>query len=194
MEKIFGIGVHRTGTSSLRDALGELGIKIKHFFVVDGLSKKLWKLGINFHYLSRIYKLLEEYDGLCDFPVPVIFKKLDKKYPNSKFILTVRSPDSWIRSVENHIKNDIYNCNRNNDGKYSLLFEEYLFYNIKFFDKKILMKKYLEYNKKTIKYFKNRPNDLLVIDFSEGDNWKKICSFLNKKVPNKHFPCVNKRF
>ena len=41
-------------------------------------------------------------------------------------------------------------------------------------------------------YFKNRPDDLLVIDVTSGDGWEKLCNFLEKEIPRKAFPHVNK--
>jgi len=43
---------------------------------------------------------------------------------------------------------------------------------------------------KTIKeYFKNRPNDLLIMEINEG--WKPLCEFLDVAIPPVNFPCLN---
>ena len=41
-------------------------------------------------------------------------------------------------------------------------------------------------------YFKDRPDDLLIINWKNGDNWEKICPFLGKEIPNQDFPHANK--
>jgi len=84
--KIFGIGLPRTGTTSLHNALKSLGIKSKHF---------PFKL-----YTSFDDKLLGDYDLFVDSPIQLIYKLLDDKFPESKFILTTRSLDSWLESME----------------------------------------------------------------------------------------------
>ena len=86
---IFGIGLSRTGTSSLNSALNELGIKSKHFLYFPVSTS------IPYPYFS-----LNVYSGALDTPIAANFKKLDKMYPNSKFILTIRDIDSWLESCK----------------------------------------------------------------------------------------------
>ena len=40
-------------------------------------------------------------------------------------------------------------------------------------------------------YFKNRPGDLLSLEICGGDNWEKLCTFLDKPVPDMPFPVTN---
>ena len=40
-------------------------------------------------------------------------------------------------------------------------------------------------------YFKDRPNDFLLIDIIEGDGWEKLCKFLNCDIPDVAFPNTN---
>jgi hypothetical protein len=42
-----------------------------------------------------------------------------------------------------------------------------------------------------MEYFKDRPEDLLVIDFTKGEEWEKLCSFLRKDIPTEDFPHYN---
>ena len=43
-----------------------------------------------------------------------------------------------------------------------------------------------------MEYFKSRKHDLLVIDFTKGDKWEKLCDFLNVPIPDVKFPHYNK--
>ena len=43
---------------------------------------------------------LERYYAASDMPIPLLYKKLDKAYPGSKFILTIRDEEKWLKSVE----------------------------------------------------------------------------------------------
>ncbi|MBU1849693.1 MAG: hypothetical protein KKH40_03100, partial [Nanoarchaeota archaeon] len=52
---------------------------------------------------------------------------------------------------------------------------------------------YYQHHEDVLSYFKNRPQDLLVINVCAGDGWEKLCSFLKLPVPNKLFPHVNKK-
>ena len=59
-------------------------------------------------------------------------------------------------------------------------------------NKENTIKVYKEHIKNVKKYFKGRPKDLLIIDFSKNEGWKEICEFLGKDIPNSSFPHANK--
>ena len=40
-------------------------------------------------------------------------------------------------------------------------------------------------------YFRNRPNDLLVMNICNGEGWKVLCPFLDKSIPDVQFPKKN---
>jgi hypothetical protein len=42
---------------------------------------------------------------------------------------------------------------------------------------------YDEHNNGVLEYFKDRPNDLLVLCWERGDGWEKLCKFLDVPVP-----------
>ena len=94
-QKVFGIGLSKTGTTSLNDALNLLGIPSIHFphdaQTFDELARGEYRLSV-----------LNEYQGVTDTPVAPFFAQLDKVWPNSKFILTTREKSSWLRSAEAH--------------------------------------------------------------------------------------------
>ena len=96
-KKVFGIGMPKTGTSSLHTALEILGIKSIHY---PHDEKTVRELEAGNYRLS----LLDEYDALCDVPIPAIFAQLDECWPDSKFILTVRDQEEWLDSCENWFK------------------------------------------------------------------------------------------
>src|SRR6476660_2478699 len=84
--KVFGIGFPRTGTTSLVRALNILGIASTHNpagLLTDANDP-----------------VLDAFDGFADNPIPILYAELDARYPHSKFILTDRDVDSWLRSVE----------------------------------------------------------------------------------------------
>jgi hypothetical protein len=60
-------------------------------------------------------------------------------------------------------------------------------------DKRNSIEVYRRHNKDVLNYFKQREQDLLVLDFSKGDGWEKLCNFLHKEIPNVPFPHANKR-
>ena len=94
-QKVFGLGLSKTGTSSLTEALNLVGIRSVHYPFDE---RTLEELKAGCYRLS----ILEEYQGIMDLPVAPFYAQLDRVYPGSKFILTVRERASWLRSCELH--------------------------------------------------------------------------------------------
>jgi Sulfotransferase domain len=95
--KIFGIGLSRTGTLTLAKALTILGLDAQHFPDDPGTQEEL-KAG------RYDLSILREKQALTDIPVAPFYAQFDALFPDSKFILTTRPTDSWLRSVENHFE------------------------------------------------------------------------------------------
>lgn len=172
--KVFCIGFHKTGTTSLTVALQTLG------YIVTG-PNGVSDPNIAKNVYSMADFLVMKYDAFQDNPWPIIYQELDRKYPNSKFILTIRNSENWIQSLvryfgsnETPMRKWIYGvgCPEGNE--------------------EIYIKRFEKHNKEVIDYFKQRPNDLLVMNLAQGDGWEKLCSFLGKDIPDLPFPHANK--
>ncbi|RDL32350.1 uncharacterized protein BP5553_08806 [Venustampulla echinocandica] len=114
--KVICLGLCRTGTSSLRAALFELGLNdVYHMFSVtteNPLDAELWKEAYDAKYkgIGKPYGK-EEFDALLghcmattDFPGISFAPELLAAYPDAKVILTVRdNGDVWYDSVFNTI-------------------------------------------------------------------------------------------
>ena len=83
LPKVFCIGFHKTGTTSLKMALKILGYRVTG---PNGRHDK--NIGRNVEALAR--RIVPKFDAFQDNPWPIIYRFLDKEYPGSKFILTVR--------------------------------------------------------------------------------------------------------
>jgi hypothetical protein len=178
--KVFGIGLSRTGTTSLAKALNALAIPTIHY-PCDPITYNELRSGI--YRLS----ILERYRGATDIPVAPYYRQFDVVYPGSKFILTVREISSWLISVENHwhrwcerdVQNEfndfihasVYGALRFNADRFRHVYNSHI-YNVR-------------------RYFCSRPDDLLIFNVFESDGWPKLCSFLDLPVPRTPFPCVN---
>jgi len=169
MTKIFGIGAHKTGTSSLTKALRVLGIptsqRADHEVSYEDICAGNFRL-----------RALKTNDAILDNPIPAFYKEFDKAFPNSKFILTIREPESWFKSVEKHLNGRQINQ------------EEEFFYGKQKVERETFIKTVEAHNRAVKEYFKNRPNDLLVLDIAAGEGWEKLCPFLNKPLPRGSFP------
>ena len=173
--KVFGLGFHKTGTSSLGKALDILGYR-----VCGAIGVHNPKIKEQVHEIA--YSLLDKYDAFQDNPWPILYQELDQKCPGSKFILVIRPVESWINSVVTHF-----------DTRDTPMRE--LIYGIGHpkGNENIYIERYERHNREVIEYFKDRPNDLLVINLKDGNLWEKICPFLDKEIPSVEFPHVNKK-
>lgn len=174
--KIICVGYQKTGTTSLRKALIDLGYKIEgnnHSLLIP-ILKGRFDVVLNF---------IDKVDAVADNPWPKIYKELDAAIPGCKFILTLREEESWFKSVSNHI------------GELRNPMHEWLYgkgKGVPKYNKEDVLKVYRDHIAELKEYFKNRPNDFLILDFSKGDGWEKFCVFLNKPIPSFPFPHANK--
>jgi hypothetical protein len=172
--KVFGIGFHKTGTSTLDIALKKLGYNVCG--VRHDLTEKLFE-----HDLNPIFKIVDKYDAFQDNPWPILYKELDKRYSHSKFILTLRNEDKWIQSVVNYFGDSDTEMRRWIYGVGHPKGNE-----------EIYLEKYRNHNHEVVEYFKDRKDDLLVVSWENGDGWKELCQFLGKSIPDIEFPHANK--
>lgn len=175
--KVFGVGFLRTGTSSLAMALNMLGIKTLQ------LPKEL--------YYNIDHDIIREFEGFTDSPITLLYKELDKRHPNSKFVHTIRDEKSWLKSIK-----WLFTTGRvkykESFNKYGDEFNMKLFGTTQF-DQKLFLQKYREYNQDVFDYFTNRPDDYLVLDITQGEGFEKLCPFLGKPMPDRPFPHRNKQ-
>lgn len=176
--KIFGIGLSKTGTTSLAHALEILGYKTRDY---PGLV----------HYtpgdLASIdASLLEAYDALTDTPIPSFYRELDAKYPDAKFILTVRDAEGWLKSCKKQFTEKL--AEKQNEAHNQLFMD---LYGCTVFDEQKFLAGYEKFVGGVLQYFKNRPQDLLAINVVAGEGWEKLCPFLGQSVPEIPFPKAN---
>lgn len=171
--KVFGIGFHKTGTTSLARALYILGYNVTGYFGVHdpNIAKNVY---------DQAHRLAQRYDAVQDTPWPILYKELDQWFPGSKFILTIRDPEPWMQSVKKHFKGHRIPAHEWIYGVSTAVGNE-----------RTYIQRLQEHNKNVVEYFKNRPNDLLVMDITKGDGWEELCPFLGVDQPPFNFPIAN---
>jgi hypothetical protein len=181
--RIFGIGMHKTGTTSLHTALRILGYESAHWKSASW-AKAIWREMT----MKGRSVVLERSYALCDLPIPILYQKLDRAYPGSKFILTTRNETRWLSSVKNH-----WDCNRNSyrmswdtDSFTHRIHEQV--YGTREFDAGIFLERFRRHNSDVREYFKNRPEDLLVMDMDKNAGWLELCHFLECSIPSVAYP------
>ena len=175
--KVFGTGMQRTGTTSLAKALNHLGIKTRdHPRELHG---------------NLDHPLLQEYEGFTDNPIPLIYKELDARFPGSRFIHTERDEAAWLKSVEwlhttGAVKfhwHAIPGLAEINQALYGRIG----------FDADVFRDTYRRHNREVRAHFADRPDDLLILDITQGEGFEKICPFLGRPAPAESFPHWNKQ-
>ena len=163
--KIFGIGLSRTGAQTLNDSLKMLGYR-SHFVVID----------------DDLDALLPKFDAFTHFPLVEKYAELDRRFPGSKFILTVREREEWLRSCEYRI-----NLAATNASAASLDLLRRV-YGSESFDRQLYSLAADRYHDQVRAYFAGRDDALLTFDICGGEGFEKLCPFLGVKVPPEPFP------
>lgn len=176
MNKVFGIGLNKTGTKTLGACLNQLGYAHKS---VDKQAFELLKKGD----INGLFNIIDGYDSFEDWPWPLIYKETYEKYPDSKFILTLRhDAETWYKSL----------C-RHSDKTGPTNYREVIYgYAMPHQYKKEHIDFYNSFNQSVRDFFSDKRGLLLEVCWEKGDGWKKLCSFLEKEIPRKEFPHVNK--
>ena len=200
--KVFCIGFNKTGTTSLRVALEELGYTLGNqpeaeMFVDDWACRKF----------ARIIDYCAGADAFQDIPfsLPFTYQALDAAFPDSKFILTVRrNSETWYRSLTT------FHANLFNAGKipseedlahavyrfqgWALLVMQkvYAFPKGDPYNTDCLVRAYESHNAMVQEYFRHRPEDLLILDLTADDSYERFCHFLGKEPQRSVFPWENK--
>ncbi|TDT43465.1 hypothetical protein DES49_1282 [Halospina denitrificans] len=201
--KYFCIGRNKTGTTSLKRAFEDLGYPLGNQRKAEILTGKYYFEG-NFQPIINYCKTAQVFQDV-PFSYPETYKYLDKAYPGSKFILTVRDDaEQWYQSITRyHAKNFGKNgcIPTAGDLKAARYVWPGFMYNVVRvhgtpdsdpYNKDIMISHYLRYNRDVMEYFKNRPDDLLVINVSEKGAYQKFENFLDVDSPYDNFPWANR--
>ncbi len=180
MSKVFGIGWAKTGTTTLGECFRILGFnhQSQRLDLVNDIGQGD---------LTRIIALAKEKDTFEDWPWIILYQELDKAFPDSRFVLTQRDPENWVRSYQNMLRNQGMASKELNEIRsilYGLPFPNVT--------EEQLIERYVKHNKEIVDYFRDRPKSLLVVNWEKGDGWKELCDFLSRDIPTEPFPHANK--
>jgi hypothetical protein len=174
--KVFGIGLQKTGTTSLGMALAQLGFRHRTFTqamvlcVCEGL-------------LDPVFAFVDLFDSFDDLPWPLIYRQLDARYPESKFILTTRRDSrTWLRSMKQHAL--VMGPKEHRKIAYGAA--------MPFGHETEYVARYERHNAEVREYFRDRPDDLLEVCWETGSGWSEVCEFLGKPIPATPFPHENR--
>jgi hypothetical protein len=190
MNKLFIIGLPRTGTTSISISMLDYGFNVAH----TAYTKQAFKLA----------------DVLSDAPCFSDYKELDALFPGSKFVYLDRALADWIPSIQMLLKKmysnlepktGIFNpvLKRSFNEAFSLYIKplnqqgssKNLMLNEQAFDEKHLVRCYNTHKREVTAYFSDR-EDLLTINLSDKASLSQLLTFLNiAHSADVEFPHVN---
>lgn len=184
--KIFGIGLSKTGTTSLTEALRVLGFSAAHYFN-------------NFSGEMIADRDIALYDALTDTPISYQFQELYARYPDAKFIYTTRPLEQWKPSLLKHIRRalniDTFKgfdsiVNGENETRHGELFRDV--HNKLYVPFETPEDAYNAHDQSVRDFFAARPEaNFLEINFFKGDGYPELAAFLGVPEPEHAFPQKN---
>lgn len=174
--KVFGIGLSRTGTTSLTMALEVCGYRAIH--------------------CPRDIVEIAQFEAATDITVSMRFETLDRLFPGSRFIYTTRDIDSWLDSCEHHFNHPhrqarlAHNLNRPEHAINAAYAEaELAIYGQLAFEREKWRAAFIRFDARVRTHFEDR--ELLTMNLIKGDGWKELLAFLGlETIP---FPRRNER-
>lgn len=197
--KVFCLGLSRTGTTSLHEAFRALGLRSVHFPIhlftqpeALGLAPfhpalrlgpyAAWRRGKELK-ASRAHHhaktILKGNDAFSDLPVPLFYRELDRLFPGSKFILTTRDRDSWLESMRWLFDDGAVLWKRGHVG--DELHQRA--YSTTVFDPEKLDAARERHHREVAEYFRSREGDFLALRVDHGDlRYETLAGFLGMET------------
>ena len=185
--KIFGVGLSKTGTTSLSAAMNMLGYHslhndptLVHFMHHDRQELLTPSLDSSFNLTGKY----DDVDSVWDIPTAAYYRQLHEAYPDAKFILTVRSsPQVWYDSFRTYLNDyQYYQWGCAIPERIQRLHE--FVYGSRNVDE-VWMESYERHNAEVVEYFERHcttSNQLLIMDLTqEDDPWSELCNFLERE-------------
>lgn len=186
-EKVFIIGLSKTGTKSVTRAIEQMGYTTAHW--VNPYTRAL---------IDTDDFLL--FDCCSDTPVSYRFEELAARFPNARFINTSRPIEPWIASFAHHFARhhgvaDLDGLRRRFDPRGDLFhgplygrISERLYTRYGSLDEA-----YRAHEARVRGFFSGTARSrLLEFDLFRGDGWAELSRFLGRPVPDEPFPWIGK--
>jgi hypothetical protein len=198
--KVIGAGFGRTGTSSIKDALEELGFgKCYHMreVIAQPQHAKIWRDAAADKPVDW-EALFQGYQATVDWPGCTFYRELMQRYPEAKVLLSVRDPERWHASGMNTIYRIRHNPVMNRLRRFipglravTTMLDAIVWdgtFHGRFADQQYAIAVFRQHNEEVKRVVP--PERLLVYDVKEG--WAPLCRFLDVPVPtDRPFPHNN---
>ena len=185
MVKVFGLGYPRTGTTSLCQVLSRMYYRTLHD-AYDEFPKA---------YICGDLSTSKEFDASVNC-YQTMYKEFDRQYPDSKFILTCRDEEDWIKSIKGHRKQEDIEYVMSQDS--FLTFKDFSHLSTAIymelfgcigFNKDLFLDKYRCHNEDVVEYFGER---VLVLNLGNENHTERLFEFLEYEGDYIEWPHLHK--
>ena len=161
--KVIGAGLNKTGTKTLRYHLMQWGFRHRSYELE---AFRMYQAGR----IDELLNSMEDYDSFEDWPWPLMFREIDERFADARFVLTTRrSPEVWYRSL---CKMAVRMGPLND-------FEKHIYGHAMPHGKKRHHTAFYErHNQQVRDHFGDRPDKLLQLSWDDGDTAEKLADFL----------------
>ncbi len=189
--KVIGAGYPRTGTSSLKLALEQLGFDRCHHMreiIMNPKSAALWIAAADGH--PDWEAIFQGYQSCTDAPGCSFWRELADHYPEAKVLLSVRDPEDWFESTQATVFSDQM-LGSPSKSPLSEFFGKCVTqdFGAHIHDRDFMLAQFERHKQEVIAAIP-QPR-LLVYDVREG--WEPLCAWLEVAVPETAFPHSNSR-
>ncbi len=196
--RVIGSGFGRTGTTSMKAALEQLGFgrcyHMQEVFKRPSHARTWgqWRPGTR----PNLDRLFTGFGAAVDFPASLVYDQLLDRFPDAKVVHTVRDPDRWYDSTAETIyrARDVFRSAplrylppvRDLYEMLDAVIWDGLF-DGRFEDRNHAIDVYERWTRHVTSTV---PADRLLV-FDVADGWEPLCAFLDVPVPQRPFPRVN---
>jgi len=213
--QIIGVGLPRTATNSLCEALKILGLRTHHMkeLAMNAPLLEKWDRRVMPQPGQKQpdwHEIFEGYDATVDFPSALFWEDIAKAFPDAKLVLTDREPGGWVTSfiglewfckwfglVFGPLKFVGFDRFDRFGSKFVPVLHTIFFYGAwagPKFPQYPTHPSPAEMEAKYVSWVKHvkatAPADR-ILHFRPQQGWKPLCDFLEMPVPSEPFPCTN---
>ncbi|CAE7898585.1 unnamed protein product [Symbiodinium necroappetens] len=201
--EVLDVGAPRTGTQSMYDALGILGLNTLHSGYRSDKRIPWCEYLFANGSLQDAMETLEGYDAAMDEPFQLVYEEIMEAFPEAKFVLTISDPERWFDSFVKLIAGMVTSLGPQIDHL-GVFYEERQdheeirycaaatywgceFANFTEESKRQCLEAYQQHNARVQQVIP--AHRLLVFNFTDG--WAPLAHFLGKPIPDEPFPHVD---
>ena len=166
--KVIGVGLNKTGTKTLAHYLKGWGMRHRSY---DLEAFRRYRRGE----IDGLLDEMADWDSFEDWPWPLFWREIDARYPDARFVLTVReNADVWYRSL----------CRMAVRMGPLVDFERHIYGHAMPQDHRAAhLAFYAAHNAAVAAHFADRPGKLLTICWKDPEAPAKLAAFLDRELP-----------